>query len=241
MRERIYNQSPLFKIGEQIIPTPDHIKIGDNGVQVLRGILRSYTDISAFSITSYPNWSNSYENETALAQRLIYLPRKTAFQKTGLSDISNANFLADDEIIEIPEINESMYHAKGDIVAVGSKVKLSNGIEMHIPMMDFASEIGTDNKELVMLFADEFNIPGVILDSGNSYHYWGTTLLDKPQYDALMQTWLKMEISRIDRIGPLFDINYVQESIKRGFSALRIFAYPETEKDKEPKVVRLIK
>ncbi len=214
---------------------PDKIKVGDNALSVFREVLRLNSNIEAFTITSYGDWSKSDDIESPLAQKLIYLPKSFALEDNILTKISNVNFLGKIFV----EDNDCQI---GDMIAIGSKVKLVDGTEMHIPMMDFASELDMDIMNIVAEFSRFNKFPGAILNSGNSYHYWGINLLTIPQYQAFMKKRLELEEGYRNSGGESFyDINYIKESVNRGFTALRIFGYPETEKDKEPSVVALIK
>ncbi|MBI2631592.1 hypothetical protein HYW75_01155 [Candidatus Pacearchaeota archaeon] len=106
-------------------------------------------------------------------------------------------------------------------IGISSNVKTQNG-QMHIPMIDFVgkeynswpneeyqSRISEDHTGLVK----SLGIPGIFVDSGNSFHFYGFNLLTKEEWQNMM-----LEIrgkQGVDEFWP--DL-----SLKQGFSMLRI-------------------
>jgi hypothetical protein len=214
---------------------PEKLNIGDTSLSVLREVLRLNPDIKAITITFCDDFTSSNDDQVNFAQQLVWLPARLAFEEETLQRISELNY---DTNLSEGEVNK--------IMGVGSKVRLSSGETMHIPMMDFVSDpeqtgvkVIEDN-EAVTVFSQT---PGVILDSGNSFHFWGVNLLSDSEYKESMKNRLEMENKRCG-LGkkPIYDKRYVEASLKRGFSVLRIFGYPfGTLKETEPEVVQIIK
>lgn len=106
----------------------------------------------------------------------------------------------------------------GDALGVCSKVTLYDGRIMHIPMMDFKAFVSTLNeRSLLRLFRQELGEQsGALLDSGNSYHYYGCRLVDVTDWHAFLGKCLLT--------APLVDTRYIGHRLIEGFCILRISA-----------------
>ena len=122
---------------------------------------------------------------------------------------------------------------KGYVLAVSSLVRIESGHERHIPMMDFQCPV-EDALYLDYLIAGLKSFapaPGVILDSGRSYHYYGCALLTSEEWRKFLGQCLLLV--------PLTDIRYVGHRLFDGECVLRIGQDPEHPK--VPRVVRSLR
>jgi len=104
-----------------------------------------------------------------------------------------------------------------------------NREKLHIPMLDFVIEVKPDS---LLVVKESVRLPkGVFLNSGNSYHYYGYDLMSELQWRAWMSG---LGNGKLDEI---IDESYLSYSLKRGYGALRLFGYPDTDKATVPTVV----
>lgn len=128
----------------------------------------------------------------------------------------------------------------GRAVALCSFCRDKNDAEWHIPMMDFRIESGNNigpqtaallaamatlHKKNILLKED-----GVLLNSGNSFHYYGFTLLDRVNWIRFMTACLLLE--------PFVDVRYISHRLLAGRAALRITEV--TGKKKTPMVIATV-
>jgi hypothetical protein len=100
----------------------------------------------------------------------------------------------------------------------------------HIPMMDFRIESGRDIGQLRLLkdcLRRLGQTDGVLLDSGQSYHYYGFGRLSQPEWTRFMTACMLLE--------PLVDVRYIAHRLLAGKAALRLNGTPQ--KKTVPKVV----
>ncbi|MBI2405760.1 hypothetical protein HYV21_01800 [Candidatus Microgenomates bacterium] len=118
-------------------------------------------------------------------------------------------------------------------LGVGSLVQTLDGVQAHIPMLDFCCDKAPENLTHIIELTKPYG--GFILNSGNSYHFWGSTLLSQEEYRRFLDHFASREIFLKD----LVDGNYLDMSASLNFSVLRIFAYPP-QKPQEPQVVAVL-
>ncbi len=113
-------------------------------------------------------------------------------------------------------------------LAFSSKIKL-RGIKknLHIPLMDFKCQNLPENLEKVRSFLTKIGQRnGIILDSGQSYHYYGLELLSEKQWRIFMAKCLLSELRDLQ----LIDVSYVGHSLLDEFAILRISSSPHYPK-----------
>lgn len=118
----------------------------------------------------------------------------------------------------------------GHALAVCSQVVLRAGTGAHIPLIDFGCRRSSENLrrvEIAMRAIDKDG--GIILNSGNSYHYYGRSLLTNTE-------WRKF-IGRCLLVEQLVDVRNLGHCLIDGEAALRI---SRDRRGRDPKVAAVI-
>jgi len=97
-------------------------------------------------------------------------------------------------------------------IGLASKVKIEDE-EKHIPMIDFGCDYRHLNAALNSNFNGKIKMPGMIVASGNSFHFYGFELLNQNKWVEFME--LIKNIPEVDK-------NWPDLQLKQGFSMLRI-------------------
>ena len=105
-----------------------------------------------------------------------------------------------------------------DVFAVASKCTLRNGREAHIPMMDFALKSPEGREAVVATMKGISPGGGIVLQTENSYHFYGTELLD-------LEEWLKF-LGKSLLFQGVIDDRYIGHRLREGFSVLRLTRGP---------------
>jgi hypothetical protein len=129
-------------------------------------------------------------------------------------------------VLRLPQLAAECKERR-EALAVYSLFRDKNGRKLHIPMMDFQLKSGSDDGQLNFLQSAVSGIRqkhGIILDSGNSYHYYGSRLLAEDEWRWFMAGCVLLE--------PLVDVRYISHRLLSGKGALRLTTAPG--KDTEP-------
>lgn len=125
---------------------------------------------------------------------------------------------------------EEKCRVRGEALALYSRCQNTNMRELHIPMMDFRVKSGEANAHHLSLLSAALQRlgqrQGVLLDSGNSYHYYGLELLTQSQWRRFMAACLLLD--------PLVDVRYIAHRMLAGKASLRL---NEISDKRNPKVV----
>lgn len=106
-----------------------------------------------------------------------------------------------------------------ETLVVTSRIRLANRAEKHLPMMDFACyDSQTDLRKLILALNEIGQREGVILRSGNSFHYYGFKPLTHRQ-------WLEF-LGKCLLLTPITDARYVAHRLMDGVCTLRISSKP---------------
>jgi hypothetical protein len=130
---------------------------------------------------------------------------------------------ADELVSQLPGL-AAHYEERKEALAIYSLCREETGREFHIPMMDFRLESAADDGQLDLLHSAVKGIRqhrGVIVNSGNSYHYYGLRLLSEMEWRWFMAGCLLLD--------PLVDIRYISHRLLAGKAALRIIKAPGKE------------
>ena len=118
----------------------------------------------------------------------------------------------------LPDLSRAS-KARREVIAIYSLCRDKRGRELHIPMMDFRIESGSNIGQIALLKQALSTLEqkdGVLLDSGNSYHYYGFKLLSPKDWKRFMAASLLLE--------PLVDVRYIAHRLLANKAALRLSA-----------------
>lgn len=102
-----------------------------------------------------------------------------------------------------------------EIISFSSKVILRDGSEAHVPMLDFSAR--TENSgslSSARTIVKELGVPGFLLDSGRSFHFYGSRLVSDTQLPGFLGAALLF--------APLVDGRWVAHQLIGSACALRI-------------------
>ena len=185
--------------------------IGMTAVEVIAELVRSFPEIESIVLSVYtPGSSKKFDADR--------IDRHGPPEQ--LIDVSRQTVLAGDtENIFHPLV--SAYTKSGDRhIAFSSEVKLRDSKEnFFVPLIDFKCEDSPDNLGKIRSFLTKIGQRnGVILSSGQSYHYYGLELISAERWRIFMAKCL---LSELRGLG-LIDASHLGHSIWDGFSTLRI-------------------
>jgi hypothetical protein len=113
---------------------------------------------------------------------------------------------------------------RGTAIAVSSTVRLKSGRTAHIPQMDFSiharGQALRELKDALQIFQER---GGALLVSGESYHYYGATLL-RTHRDWRQFLGKCLLIDDPHSTTPLVDVRYVGHCLVAGETSLRVSA-----------------
>lgn len=148
----------------------------------------------------------NYLPESLLSRALVHKhdPRERSF------NLTNEEFITQGTAAIITNLRDD------EGLAISSRVRIRSGYSAHLPMLDFASEPTQANRKAVEYMLRAIDQPGVILNSGNSYHFIGISLLGSDE-------WLRF-MGRSLLLAPLIDARYTGHRLYDGECYLRVFA-----------------
>ena len=114
------------------------------------------------------------------------------------------------------------------MIAICSTCRQTDGVTRHIPLMDFRCRPTPARRQLLTEALRGFNLPGLVLESGGSYHLYGLRLLGEDDWRHF--------VARCLLLGDLADWRYVGHVLLRQMCSLRIHGNSEP-KIPEPRVV----
>ena len=100
-------------------------------------------------------------------------------------------------------------------LALTSRVDLHDGTTGHIPMLDLKCAVSPAGQSAVAEFLREIGCTrGALLDSGQSYHYYGFEAITEPEWRVFLGTCLLS--------AALVDTRYIAHRLIDGYCSLRI-------------------
>jgi hypothetical protein len=119
----------------------------------------------------------------------------------------------------LEEINKQVSCEEGLVLC--SKVILSNGDVRHIPMMDFRCPPSPSNAgAIALLLPKTGQKEGILVESGHSYHLYGTNLLTADEWTRFMAICLLL--------SPVTDPRYIAHRLTDGECRLKISSLDRT-------------
>jgi hypothetical protein len=105
--------------------------------------------------------------------------------------------------------------APEDGLVICSKVRLRDGQFRHIPMIDFRCRTGDSNARAInMLLTKTGQQTGILVESGKSYHLYGSNLLTQEEWITFMALCLLF--------SPVTDSRYIAHRLADGECRLKI-------------------
>lgn len=101
------------------------------------------------------------------------------------------------------------------IIALTSRVRVQGtDLEMHIPMVDFRLDSGPANDELATELLQALGTRGYLVDSGNSYHFYGEVAIHRDEFWRFL--------GRAQLMSHFADQRWIGHQLISGKAALRI-------------------
>ena len=114
---------------------------------------------------------------------------------------------------QFPQIQELL--AQGRPYAILSKVLSADGKAYHLPLIDFHCDSADVNVQLAVDLLEIIGIgPGYLLDSGESFHFIGTQLIEAADFGPYL--------GRLSMFSPIVDKSWIAHQLIEGSCALRI-------------------
>jgi hypothetical protein len=104
--------------------------------------------------------------------------------------------------------------APNQMLIMLSRVQMVDGTELHVPMLDFRVPSSKQNLGTVCSIIRQLGLRGVVLDSGQSYHFYGI--------DTISANELRRFLARCLFFTPLIDYRWVAHQLLEGACALRL-------------------
>ncbi|MFB9441838.1 hypothetical protein Dvina_45305 [Dactylosporangium vinaceum] len=101
------------------------------------------------------------------------------------------------------------------VLTFSSQITLIDGSTIHIPMLDFRIRPNPENLNLATMIVDHAGLSGHIFDSGNSYHFYGTSTVDGA-------AGLANFLGKFSLFAPFVDQRWIAHQLIEGACALRI-------------------
>ena len=196
--------------------TPDiaqSIRKGMPALDCVQRVIGMLPDIQVVNFLKYHVRPN-------LEQRLSGHPAKTALQRIGqlqLHDASGRKLseVRRGDVTAVRELVRETLDGSNAALGIVSKVRTVNGLTMHIPMMDLRIEVSEANQaEVVEILRTISPGRGVLLASGDSYHFYSIDLLSEREWVTFM--------GRSLLLSPWVDERYIAHRLIDGFSVLRL-------------------
>lgn len=211
-------------------------------INVIRAILESNEEINSLQIKEFPSRQILQERLTLSGAEMENIKQALRIRedlRLPFWDCLISQYLQD-EIYSTRLLSEALFHNSfcscinissneleniSNLIlqnsarqfAISSSVTLKNGKVKHIPMLDFHIPMRSSFPSVIQ---DILNLlgegDGFILESGESYHYYGTRLLDEKQ--------MLIFLAKALRMSPIIDRAWISHQIEEGACALRIGA-----------------
>lgn len=200
-------------------------KIGMNSLEVFQTIVSNHKEIFSIRIIEHPagkNWRELNEKANAKLNSLDErFDIKPAIQEINLKreDFLKLTF---DKLLKLRKF-------ENNVLSIHGTIKLDNGKEGFIPMMNFHLEKNVDLKFIKKTLEIMGEKDGVILDSGRYFHYYANRIVNH-------NDWLKF-IGCMLLPTIIVTEGYIGYSLIRG-TTLRLTS--NNVKTKIPSVIKII-
>lgn len=137
----------------------------------------------------------------------------------------NISWLNRNEILEGNKIQTIMSQLQeGQQLAIGSRILLNTGRFAHVPLMDFDLARSIENLKKVQDRLKHVGVnSGWILETWESYHYWGTKVITEDEWlDFLSRGLLTSIVHGEDNVEQITDARYIGHSLRDRSCFIRI-------------------
>ncbi|HJP90748.1 MAG TPA: SIR2 family protein [Pyrinomonadaceae bacterium] len=197
-------------------PKRKTLVVGMKAPQALEALIRKHPEIDTFTVIKYRDKLRLPERTTA---------RPSQDPATFIDQAAVHNNVADQE----EHVSSSALGIKlwerlfqlppNFVLAASSRVQLKNGKVAHLPMIDFKCDPTDENMELAKeAFVKIGQTDGVLLNSGNSFHYYGERLMTETEWVDFLGHCLLL--------SDFIDTRYVGHALINKECRLRLSATP---------------
>jgi hypothetical protein len=154
--------------------------VGMKASEALELLIRNHPDIDTFTVVRYKDKRRLPERTTA----------QSADDPSKFLEQAAIHDNEADQVEHVPraalgsELWKRLFELPtGFVLAASSRVKLKDGSVAHLPMIDFKCAPTPQNIDLAkQAFAKINQTTGVLLNSGNSFHYYGQTVMNEREW-----------------------------------------------------------
>jgi hypothetical protein len=210
----------------------DYPSVGDSSLEVVQHIATTYDleEVSLLRHTVGINWRQRYSDE-----------EKAEYLDAGCFDHNDSKstmeWAVDAQALGALTTNSLIEKSATDeVFSIGSRVKKA-GEEFHIPMMNFHPEVADERQFIIDCVrqlqkqAPDLVPPGVLVESGRYFHYYGLGLIPTDKFDKYLASFLMPSV--------LVSPRYIGHSLHEAQCSLRV-THDQQFKPFLPKVVELI-
>ncbi|WP_285790631.1 hypothetical protein [Micromonospora sp. NBRC 101691] len=117
--------------------------------------------------------------------------------------------------LDSPTLRSILTTAKeGSISVFSSRLVMPDGTENHLPLLDFRLPVSATSSAIIEDVVRRLELQGIVLESGNSYHFYGRRLLSPKELRELL--------GRAILYAPIVDYRWIAHQLVEGACALRI-------------------
>ncbi len=193
-----------------------NLVVGMQAPQALESIIRKHPEIDTFTIVRYRDKLRLPERATVqaandpskfLAQAAVHDNKADQEEQIPRTTLG-------------PDCWKRLFELPAEFVlAVSSKVTLKDGTTRHLPLIDFKCAPTDENIKLAQdAFAKIDQTDGVLLNSGNSFHYYGQTLMNEQEWRSFLGHCLLL--------ADFIDTRYVGHALINNECRLRLSTAP---------------
>jgi len=206
------------EISELVVFQPNHSPPAQQRLGSVAGIQAVFeAGLKLREQLSLPFWDSVLLSCCAVGADVVPILEQALFHNSPPKrefTVSSTNWSRESLHVEIQRLGA------GDMLVLSSRVRLANGSDRHIPMLDFHCPASARGDELVVQTAKLiYPAGGYVLRSGQSYHFYGKSLLS--------ETGLFRFLARALLLSPITDRAWIAHQLIEGACGLRVSGHPD--------------
>lgn len=217
-------------------------KIGMSAVEVMAELAKLLKQDEEMRFIAY-NARNNIEEEKAGSEKQSERSSRHEAEK-DLEMIMEAGEVTEERLSEIisslSDLEGRSFNALNVSSFVSYRCVFKMETERHIPMIDFKLEVSPENMAKIEYQIKKWGLKGLLLESGRSYHFYGTEFLDRADWVKFMGKILLFSEVINGKPEGMADSRWIGHRLIDGFGNLRI-SKGGTLRNKMPEVVSIIK